>query len=143
MIGVIVRERHPAEASTRVDRRQQVREVLGQIRTGIHDIGGVIADYPSVGARERERTGVIGTQTHDVVAGKSLCVVVGLAARAVPGRRLAAGGVSRGRIAASQVSGRGLAASEVSSRMLAAGVILGIVARTALEAGWKQRCHPG
>ena len=70
VVDVVVRERDPAEPATRVDRRDETRDVLLQRGTGIDHVGGVAADDPGVGTRQRQRAGILSAQAHDTVLGQ-------------------------------------------------------------------------
>ena len=70
VVDVVVRERDPAEPATRVDGRNETRDVLLQRGTGIDHVGGVAADDPGVGTRQRQRAGILGAQAHDTVLGQ-------------------------------------------------------------------------
>ncbi len=70
MVGVIVGERDAAETAARVDGLNDALDVLRQRGTGIDHVGGVAADDPGVGARQRQRARVLRAQAHDAVLGQ-------------------------------------------------------------------------
>ena len=79
VIDVIVGQRDAPEPATRVDRLEQALEVLGSAGPGSTTQAGSSPDHPGVGARQRERSRVLGTQPQDVIAGEPLGVIVGIA----------------------------------------------------------------
>ncbi len=100
---MVVGQDHTTESAPGVDRLEQTLQMLRQRWARVYDVGGVIADGdPGVRARQRERSWVLGTQAHDVIAGEPLGVVIGIAA----------------------------------------AVVLEILMRVAVKAGWKQGSHP-
>ena len=70
VVDVVVRERDAAEPAARVDGRDETLDVLLQRGTGIDHVGGVAADDPGVGARQRQRAGIVRAQAHDAVLGQ-------------------------------------------------------------------------
>ena len=70
VIGVIVGERDAAETAASVDQRHKAIQVLLRRGAGIDHIRGVAADDPRVGARQRQRAGVLRAQAHDAVRGE-------------------------------------------------------------------------
>ena len=59
-------ERDPPQPAARVHRRHHPLEVLAQGRPRVDHVGGVAVHDPRVGARQRERPGVVGAQAQHV-----------------------------------------------------------------------------
>jgi hypothetical protein len=70
VVGVVVSEHDAAEATARVDRREESLYVGAGQGAGVHDIGRIAAHDPRVCARQRQRAGIIRAQTQNTVPGQ-------------------------------------------------------------------------